>query len=178
MPGPLADWLPLALALGALWGGSLWLSGGAWISAVATSAAPVGRVGLWLGLGAMLWGVPFAIAWVVGRCWPGMRVKSGDAVTVVLKDGSAIHGTYESGSGPWLTVSQATVANVHDAQVQVARDEVQLVMSDPHRAPPALRATADVRPPASSWSASDSAALAGQGSADATAVHESPMSGA
>ena len=103
----LSEWLPLAVALGVTWTGVLALSLGSVGLTLAAGASPAWRVALWIGAAVSVWVIPFLLGWGSGRLWPNADRCVGDVVTVVMNDGSAIHGRCRRISATRLTLEDA-----------------------------------------------------------------------
>lgn len=135
-PNTLGDWLPLATAVGVTWTGVLALSCGSVALSLVAAAAPPLRVPLWIGAAAALWVIPFVVAWVTGRLCPGADHRIGDPVTVVMKDGSTIDGRCCRLSATRLTLEGAAKGELFGMEIEIAREEIQLVVRAPHHALP------------------------------------------
>lgn len=140
LPTPLAEWVPLALAIGATWSGAVALACPARTAAIAASGSMAVRVATWLGAAAVLWLVPFGLSWLAGRV---SRKRRGRTVTVVLKSGAAIVGTFRYATATELTLADATVEARRYELITINRSDAELVMHSRH----AVTETAAAQPP-------------------------------
>jgi hypothetical protein len=132
---PLAEWVPLALAIGATWSGVLVLSGAARAAAIAvTDDQTAVRLAAWLAVACVLWLMPFGLGWVGGR--RSSKQREG-IVTVVLRSGATIAGTLQHATATELTLADVTVdARAYDS-VTISRSDAELIL---HRRRPAAPA--------------------------------------
>lgn len=133
-PDSLGAWFPLATALGVTWTGIVVLAAGATGVSLAASAGPALCVVLWLGAAAVMWAFPFAAAWAAGQLWPDADDWTGQAVTVVMKDGSTIDGRYGRITPTHLRLENCSLGDLFGEEVTIAREEIRAVVQAPHRA--------------------------------------------
>ncbi|MDQ3742596.1 MAG: hypothetical protein M3320_04200 [Actinomycetota bacterium] len=133
-PDSLGDWLPLATALGLTWTGILALVSGSTGLSLAANAGSGLRVMLWIGAAGVLWGLPFVVALAAGRLWPDVEDRTGDLVTVVMKDGSTIDGRWRRISLTHVTLEDCAMGELLGKEITVAREEIKIVVQAPHYA--------------------------------------------
>jgi hypothetical protein len=125
MSTPLTEWVPLALALGATWSGTMALAGAVREAAVAASGPTTIRIATWLAVAGVLWFVPFASGWLAGRI---SRKRRRQIVTVVLKSGATIAGTFHHATETEFTLADATMEARRYERMTINRCDAELVL--------------------------------------------------
>jgi hypothetical protein len=128
---PLAEWVPLTLAIGATWSGVVALACARRAAAIATSGPTAVRIATWLAVAGVLWLVPFGLGWLAGH---RSRKRRGQIVTVVLKSGATIAGTFHHATASELTLADATVEARHYELITINRCDAELVLRSRHAA--------------------------------------------
>jgi hypothetical protein len=126
---PLAEWLPLALAIGATWSGMMTLAGAARVAAITAGGPTTVRIAAWLAVAVVLWLVPFGLGWLAGRI---SRKRRGRIVTVVLKSGGTIAGTLHHATETEFTLADATLEARRYDLITINRCEAGLVLQSRH----------------------------------------------
>jgi hypothetical protein len=129
---PLAEWVPLALAIGATWSGVVALACAARAAAIAASGPTAIRIATWLAVAAVLWLVPFGLGRLAGG---RSRKRRGRTITVVLKSGATITGTFHHATATELTLADASVNARRYELVTINRCDAELVLRSRHVAP-------------------------------------------
>lgn len=142
-PDALGDWLPPVTVLGLTWTGLLVLLCGSTTVSLAAGASPGLRVSLWIGGAFALWMIPWLVAWTAGRLWPGGEPPASDFVTVVMKNGSTVDGTYLRLSASRLILARAATGELRGQEIEIALAEIQLIVRTPHHALSTLNPKSD-----------------------------------
>lgn len=126
---PLAEWVPLAVAIGATWSGVLALAFAARVAAIAASGPTAALIATWLAVAGVLWMVPFGFGWLAGR---RSRKRPRQTVTVVLRSGATIVGTLHHATATELTLADATVEAWRYELIVINRCDAELVLRSGH----------------------------------------------
>ncbi|MCW2983430.1 MAG: hypothetical protein JWR63_1000 [Conexibacter sp.] len=122
---PLAEWLPLALAISLAWSGVVVMSKGAAAAAGhIVNGSPSVRVGSWLVLLAVLWLAPLGAGWGLGR-WARAGQESW-VTTLVMRSGARIIGTVDRETATELVLADITMDGRRHDRVTVSRADVEL----------------------------------------------------
>jgi hypothetical protein len=125
----LTEWLPLALAVGATWSGMVALACARRAAAIAASGSTAIRIAMWLAVAGVLWLVPFGLGWIAGRT---SRKRRGRIVTLVLKSGATITGTFHHATATEFTLADAIVEARSYELITVNRCDTELVLHSRH----------------------------------------------
>lgn len=125
---PLTEWLPLALAIGATWSGVVALACASRAAAIAARGPTAVRIATWLAGAGVLWLAPFALGWLAGRI---SRKRRGRIVTVLLKSGATVAGTFHHATATEFTLADATVEGRRCELITINRRDAELVLHGP-----------------------------------------------